>query len=125
MAEPMNAGARTVSLRPARAEEGDLLTDLAFRSKAYWGYDEAFMAACRDELVMRASEVVSLSMLTRTPNRSIWPWAPSGSASPRRVQSPGGNYRCWKFPWPDPTSAFHRAGSRRLIEGCTVTAAIP
>ncbi|MGH3486300.1 MAG: GNAT family N-acetyltransferase [Actinopolymorphaceae bacterium] len=46
-------------MRPARAEEADLLTDLAFRSKAYWGYDEAFMAACRDELAMRASEVVA------------------------------------------------------------------
>jgi GNAT superfamily N-acetyltransferase len=27
------------------------------RSKAHWGYDDAFMAACRDELTMRADFV--------------------------------------------------------------------
>jgi GNAT superfamily N-acetyltransferase len=47
-------------LRPARPEEAETLTALALRSKAYWGYDEAFMAACRDELTLRADEVVAL-----------------------------------------------------------------
>lgn len=40
-------------IRPARVEELDELTELAMRSKAHWGYDDAFMAACRDELTMR------------------------------------------------------------------------
>jgi hypothetical protein len=30
-------------IRPARHDEASLLTDLAFRSKAYWGYSEEFM----------------------------------------------------------------------------------
>lgn len=32
--------------RPAHPSEADALRDLALRSKAYWGYDAAFMAAC-------------------------------------------------------------------------------
>jgi GNAT superfamily N-acetyltransferase len=33
-------------LRPARVDEADLLSELALRSKAYWGYDADFMAKC-------------------------------------------------------------------------------
>lgn len=46
-------------LRPARPEEAGPLTALALRSKAHWGYDEAFMAACREELTLRADEVAA------------------------------------------------------------------
>jgi len=41
-------------IRPARAEEASALTELAMRSKAHWGYDDEFLAACRDELTIRA-----------------------------------------------------------------------
>jgi GNAT superfamily N-acetyltransferase len=44
-------------LRPARPEECAALSDLAMRSKAHWGYDEAFMARCRDELTVRPDQV--------------------------------------------------------------------
>lgn len=37
-------------LRVARAEEAGSLSALALRSKAYWGYDAAFLEACRVEL---------------------------------------------------------------------------
>jgi GNAT superfamily N-acetyltransferase len=40
------------AIRRARPDEAAALTDLALRSKAHWGYDVAFMAACRDELTM-------------------------------------------------------------------------
>lgn len=39
-----------VGLRPARRGESAALSDLTFRSKAYWGYDETFMETCREEL---------------------------------------------------------------------------
>ncbi|NCF63756.1 MAG: GNAT family N-acetyltransferase [Gammaproteobacteria bacterium] len=39
-------------IRPAHHDEASLLTDLAFRSKAYWGYSEEFMELCRDELTI-------------------------------------------------------------------------
>ncbi|HLW92824.1 MAG TPA: GNAT family N-acetyltransferase [Roseiarcus sp.] len=37
-------------VRPASIDELPELSDLCFRSKAMWGYDEAFMNACRGEL---------------------------------------------------------------------------
>jgi GNAT superfamily N-acetyltransferase len=37
-------------LRPAKAAECAMLSDLALRSKAYWGYDPVFVQACRDDL---------------------------------------------------------------------------
>ncbi len=37
-----------------------LLTELALRSKRYWGYDEAFLEACRDELRLSTKEVSRL-----------------------------------------------------------------
>lgn len=46
-------------LRPARAGEAALLSALALRSKGHWGYDAAFLAACRDELTMRDDELAA------------------------------------------------------------------
>lgn len=46
-----------ITLRQAVPEDADALTDLAIRSKAAWGYDAAFMAACRDELVVEAAAI--------------------------------------------------------------------
>jgi N-acetylglutamate synthase-like GNAT family acetyltransferase len=44
-------------IRPARAEEAGLLGELALRSKAHWGYDEAFLERCRPVLALRPAEV--------------------------------------------------------------------
>jgi ribosomal protein S18 acetylase RimI-like enzyme len=41
----------TLGIRQARPEEAHMLTELTLRSKAYGGYDEAFMADARAELV--------------------------------------------------------------------------
>ena len=46
-----------VTLRQAREDECDALSDLARRAKAHWGYDAAFMAACHDELAVTPGEV--------------------------------------------------------------------
>ena len=48
-----------ISIRPAAPDEAGLLTALALRSKAHWGYDDAFMAACRDELTLADDEIVA------------------------------------------------------------------
>jgi len=45
-------------IRKAVPEEAPLLSDLAFRSKAYWGYDDAFMTACREELTLSTAKVL-------------------------------------------------------------------
>ena len=41
-----------ILIRRARPEETDVLTELSMRSKQSNGYDDAFMAACRDELTV-------------------------------------------------------------------------
>lgn len=41
-----------IKLRQARLDEADLLSDLAMRSKQSNGYDDEFMARCRDELTV-------------------------------------------------------------------------
>ncbi|MFE9920424.1 GNAT family N-acetyltransferase [Streptomyces sp. NPDC005774] len=46
-----------VSIRSARATEAEMLSALALRSKAHWGYDAEFLEACRDELTVGANEV--------------------------------------------------------------------
>lgn len=45
-------------IRAARPEEAPELGRLAVRSKAHWGYDEAFMDASLDDLVIPADQVV-------------------------------------------------------------------
>jgi GNAT superfamily N-acetyltransferase len=48
-----------ISLRPARPDEAAFLTELCLRSKAVWGYDEKFIAACRPEVIMTPETVAS------------------------------------------------------------------
>lgn len=49
-------------LRPARPDEAELLTELCLRSKAVWGYDEAFMRACRAELTLSPTDFAGSSL---------------------------------------------------------------
>ncbi|MFJ3876177.1 GNAT family N-acetyltransferase [Streptomyces sp. NPDC090077] len=44
-------------VRAARAGEAEALTALVMRSKAYWGYDAAFLAACGPQLRVREEEL--------------------------------------------------------------------
>lgn len=46
-----------IRLRDARLEELRALSDLCVRSKAVWGYDPAFMEACRRELMLTADQL--------------------------------------------------------------------
>ncbi len=46
-------------LRRARPADAAALTDLAMRSKALWGYDAAFMEACREELTTSADTITA------------------------------------------------------------------
>jgi hypothetical protein len=48
-----------VSIRAARPDEAAFLTQLCLRSKASWGYDEEFMAACRFEMTMTPDMVAA------------------------------------------------------------------
>lgn len=46
-------------LRAGREDEAGALSGLALRSKGHWGYDAAFLAACREELRLRPGEVAA------------------------------------------------------------------
>jgi GNAT superfamily N-acetyltransferase len=50
---------RTLRLRPGREDEARLLSELALRSKGHWGYDQAFLDACRAELTLTPEEVLA------------------------------------------------------------------
>jgi GNAT superfamily N-acetyltransferase len=48
-----------LAIRTPRADELPGLGDLCLRSKAVWGYDETFMAACRAELSFEAGDLLA------------------------------------------------------------------
>ena len=50
-------------LRPARPDEHAALSNLCMRSKATWGYDDAFMEMCRDELTLSEADCVSPNII--------------------------------------------------------------
>jgi len=46
-----------ILLRDIRPDELSSLSELCLRSKAVWGYDDAFMTACRTELILHPDEL--------------------------------------------------------------------
>jgi len=54
----------TLRLRVPCANDAEQLSALGVRSKAFWGYDAAFMAACRDELTVTPADLAD--------PRNIW-----------------------------------------------------
>ncbi len=59
----MTARESHAALRPARPEEAAALSALCLRSKAVWGYDAAFLQACRGELTLSAPEITAGGVL--------------------------------------------------------------
>lgn len=59
-------GSPAVVLRAAVPADATRISEVAFRSKAYWGYDAQFMAACRDELTVRPDECDGLRVVVAT-----------------------------------------------------------
>ncbi|MCP4047212.1 MAG: GNAT family N-acetyltransferase [Gammaproteobacteria bacterium] len=51
-----------IKLRQARLDEADLLTALAMRSKRSNGYNEDFMARCRDELTVTRQSLAAAEL---------------------------------------------------------------
>ena len=48
-----------VLLRPASPAEAEFLSELAMRSKAYWGYSAEFIESCREELRVTSDKISS------------------------------------------------------------------
>jgi len=49
-------------IRQPRADELPALSALCLRSKGHWGYDAAFLEACRDELTIREADLARWPM---------------------------------------------------------------
>ncbi|WP_006715345.1 GNAT family N-acetyltransferase [Desulfitobacterium metallireducens] len=47
------------NIRRALPEEAVLLTEIAFRSKAHWGYDLSFMEQCRNDLTIFSDNITN------------------------------------------------------------------
>src|SRR3954453_14472796 len=47
------------AIRRARPAEAAVLSALALRSKAHWGYDADFLAACQDDLTLSADDITT------------------------------------------------------------------
>jgi GNAT superfamily N-acetyltransferase len=77
-----------IVLRAARPEECAELGELCLRSKAWWGYDEAFIAACREELAIRADDVGPMLCVAEAAGR------PAGVA---QLSSDGGDWHVDKL----------------------------
>ena len=50
------------ALRPLANDDLDSVNPLILRSKAHWGYDAAFIEACRDVLTITSAELINPSM---------------------------------------------------------------
>ncbi|MDA0679413.1 MAG: hypothetical protein O3A13_15395 [Proteobacteria bacterium] len=46
-------------IQAAGVDDAKLLSQLAMRSKAYWGYDEEFLNQCRGELNYSADQILA------------------------------------------------------------------
>ena len=59
---PQNMAAEPHRIRVARVDEAQLLSELALRSKAHWGYSPDFFEACRAELSYSGEQLLSERM---------------------------------------------------------------
>src|ERR1700739_4516964 len=58
----MRLAALPLTIRAPTIDELSSLSDLCFRSKAVWGYDEEFMEACRGELSFEPRDLTLTSI---------------------------------------------------------------
>ena len=49
----------TYIIRQARPDEAGLLTELNWRSKAYWGYGDDFMNLVRDDMITTSEDIIN------------------------------------------------------------------
>lgn len=58
-------------LRRAVTQDLPRINPMILRSKAYWGYDDAFMQACTDELSLTARDITNNPTMVATSNSRI------------------------------------------------------
>ncbi|WP_231560081.1 hypothetical protein [Bacillus badius] len=58
-------------IRKAKCEDSDLLSNLAYRSKAHWGYFEEFLQKCKDDLTVTKEYIIGLTTAAVFPDRKL------------------------------------------------------
>jgi len=61
----MSVNVDDIYIRPALANEAAEITELGLQSKAHWGYDQAFMQACRQEMQHVPADIESSQSVYR------------------------------------------------------------
>ena len=51
-----------LTIRSLQAHEAPVISELAMRSKSFWGYSDVFMDACREELTVTELDIVSTDL---------------------------------------------------------------
>lgn len=59
MIQDIRASTAIPAIRRARPDEAESLLALALRSKGHWGYDAAFLAACRNDLSLSPDDIAA------------------------------------------------------------------
>jgi GrpB-like predicted nucleotidyltransferase (UPF0157 family)/GNAT superfamily N-acetyltransferase len=72
----------TIALRRAEPGECAALSELALRSKAHWGYDASFLAACRVELTVEPADVERLRVTVAEESGAIFGFYALGGGLP-------------------------------------------
>lgn len=60
-----------MNIRAAKPEEANHLSQLALRSKGYWGYDTDFLEACRTQLTICAKDIAHYPVFVLEEERII------------------------------------------------------
>ena len=94
-----------VRIRPALASEAGLLGDIAYQSKAHWGYRAADLARWRDELIVAPGSIESCpTWVARIDDR------PVGFAMLEKGSAQWALEHLWVLP-----DAMHRGAGRALL----------
>ncbi len=62
---------RPATIRRAHPEEASALSALAWRSKAHWGYDAAFLEACRADLTLSVHDIATALVYVREADQGV------------------------------------------------------
>ena len=73
-------------IRDARPNEASVLSTLAYRSKAHWGYDRAFMESARDELALSPGAIEAHAVFVAEAEGSAVGFVSLDALSPSAVE---------------------------------------
>ncbi|WP_298468250.1 GNAT family N-acetyltransferase [uncultured Erythrobacter sp.] len=71
MSDANSIGRKGILLRAPEEKELPAASALCMRSKGYWGYDAAFMEACRDELTLTKRDLVESTVILAVQEQTI------------------------------------------------------